>query len=88
MYKIRFTKEAEADINKLRKNEPSAMKKCILLLNELQQHPRTGTGKCEQLKHYKVETWSRRITKEHRMVYQIHDDIVEVLVVSAFGHYN
>ena len=24
-------------------------------------HPRTGTGQCEQLKHYKEETWSRRI---------------------------
>ena len=24
-------------------------------------HPRTGTGQCEQLKHYKEEIWSRRI---------------------------
>ncbi|MCQ2196499.1 MAG: Txe/YoeB family addiction module toxin [Bacteroidaceae bacterium] len=51
------------------------------------EHPRTGTGQCEQLRHYKEETWSRRITREHRLVYQINDDVVEVLVISTFGHY-
>ncbi|MCQ2172268.1 MAG: type II toxin-antitoxin system YoeB family toxin [Bacteroidales bacterium] len=31
--------------------------------------------------------YSRRITSEHRLVYKIYDDVVEVLVLSAFGHY-
>lgn len=39
-------------------------------------------------KHYKKEeTWSRRINKEHRLVYRINDDTIEVLVISAYGHY-
>ena len=54
---------------------------------ELQEHPRTGTGQIEQLKYYEEETWSRRINKEHRLVYRIYDDIVEVLVLSTYGHY-
>ena len=54
---------------------------------ELQEHPRTGTGQVEPLKYYKEETWSRRINREHRLVYRIHDDIVEVLVLSTYGHY-
>lgn len=66
---------------------PKAIKKLEKLLEELREHPRTGTGQVEQLKHYKEETWSRRITREHRLVYRIHDDVVEVLVLSVFGHY-
>ncbi len=31
--------------------------------------------------------WSRRITKKHRLVYEIHDNIVTVLVLTAYGHY-
>ena len=74
-------------MQKLQKKAPQAIKKLKSLLVELQEHPRTGTGQVEQLKHYEEETWSRRINKEHRLVYRIHDDIVEVLVLSTYGHY-
>ena len=87
MYTIRFTKDAESDVIKLQKYAPQAMKKLLRLLDEMKEHPRTGTGQCEQLKHYQEETWSRRINREHRLVYRIHDDVVEILVISAFGHY-
>ncbi|WP_229123623.1 type II toxin-antitoxin system YoeB family toxin [Bacteroides cellulosilyticus] len=39
------------------------------------------------LKHYKEETWSRRINDEHRLVYRIKEDVVIVLVLSVYGHY-
>ena len=87
MYKIVFTEDAQQDLQKLQKMAPQAIKKLKSLLVELQEHPRTGTGQVEQLKHYEEETWSRRINKEHRLVYRIHDDIVEVLVLSTYGHY-
>lgn len=87
MYRIVFTREAEEDLRLLQKKAAKAMPKFRKLLAEVAEHPRTGTGQCEQLKHYATETWSRRITREHRLVYQIHDDIVEVLVISTFGHY-
>ena len=87
MYTIRFNAEAEKDLVLLQKRAPAALKKLAKLLDELKEHPRTGTGKCEQLRHYAIETWSRRITHEHRLVYRIYDDVVEVLVISAFGHY-
>ena len=54
---------------------------------ELRQHPSTGTGQVEMLKHYKEETWSRRINDEHRLVYRIKDDMVVVLILSVYGHY-
>lgn len=86
-YKIDFTPKATEDLRNLQKYAPKAIAKLAKLLDELKEHPRTGTGQVEQLKHYSEETWSRRITREHRLVYQIHDAIVQVLVISAFGHY-
>ena len=50
-------------------------------------HPRTGTGQVEPLKGYDGNVYSRRITHEHRLVYRIYDEVIEVLVLSAFGHY-
>lgn len=87
MYTVILSSDAKRDLLLLQRKSPQALPKLAKLLDELKEHPRYGTGQCEQLKHYAEETWSRRITKEHRLVYQIHDDEVEVLVVSAFGHY-
>ena len=87
MYVVRFSAEAQKDVVLLQKRAPQAMNKFRALLKELIEHPRTGTGQVEQLKHYKNETWSRRITKEHRLVYEIHDENVLVLVISSYGHY-
>ncbi len=78
-YELEFTQEALDDIQKHKKSEK--------LLVELRQHPSTGTGQVEMLKHYKEETWSRRINDEHRLVYRIKDDVVVVLILSVYGHY-
>ena len=87
MYVIRFSEDAQKDLVLLQKKAPAAIKKLRALLVEIAEHPRTGTGQVEQLKHYKNETWSRRITREHRLVYEIHEECVRVLVISTFGHY-
>ena len=87
MCKVIFAAQAKEDIAKLKRNEPSAHKKAIQLLNELMDHPKTGTGHPEQLKGDRSGQWSRQITKKHRLVYEIHDDVIEVLVLSSYGHY-
>ena len=87
MYDIVFSPRAQADIAKLRRDEPSAHKKVVKLLNELMDHPRTGTGKPEPLSGNRTGQWSRRITQKHRLVYEIHDTEVVVLVLTAYGHY-
>ena len=87
MYVVRLSSDAQADLIRLRRNLPQAFKKASLLLAELEERPRTGTGQVEQLKHFKNETWSRRITREHRLVYEIHEHEILVLVISAYGHY-
>ncbi|MFE3546611.1 Txe/YoeB family addiction module toxin [Nocardia sp. NPDC059177] len=47
--------------------------------------PFTGIGKPEPLKHHLAGTWSRRITREHRMLYQVTDNAI--IVVAVGGHY-
>ncbi|MCQ2251722.1 MAG: Txe/YoeB family addiction module toxin [Bacteroidales bacterium] len=87
MYNVIFSPDAQKDIANLKKKAPNAFKKFGKIYEELKEHPKTGTGQCEQLKHYSEETWSRRLDKEHRIVYRVYDDRVEVYVLSAFGHY-
>ena len=87
MYLIEFTLQAQQDVVALQKHNPQLIKKLAKLLDELREHPRSGTGQIEQLKYFENETWSRRLNKEHRLVYEIHDNEVLVLVVSAYGHY-
>ena len=87
MYDVRFLKGAVEDIAKLKRQEASAYKKAIKLIDELYEHPKTGTGKPEPLRGDKGGQWSRRITKKHRLVYEIRDMEVIVIVISAYGHY-
>lgn len=88
MYVVEFTENARQDIILLQRNAPHAVKKVFKLIEELKEHPRSGTGQVEQLKYFRNETWSRRITREHRLVYEIHDDQILVLVIASYGHYD
>lgn len=87
MYKVIFSKRAQEDLSMLRRDEPNAHKKAVKLLNELMEHPRTGTGHPEQLSGDRAGQWSRKITRKHRLVYEIFDTEVYVDVLSAYGHY-
>jgi len=88
MYKLDYTDEAKLGMQRLKYDEPKAFKKLGKLLEELMEHPRTGTGKPEQLKGDRSGQWSRRITDKHRLVYKINDTEVVVLVLTAYGHYD
>ena len=87
MYRIVFSETARKDLKELNRKAPHAVKKLSKLLEEIQEHPRIGTGQVELLKEYDGNVYSRRITQEHRLVYRIYDEVIEVLVLSAFGHY-
>ena len=88
MYRIDFTKHAQEDIARLRRDKPAAHKKLVKLLGELMEHPRTGTGKPKQLSGDRAGQWRRKISDKHRLVYEIHDTEVVVLVLSTWGHYD
>lgn len=49
------------------------------LVKEVQINPFQGTGKPEPLKHELSGCWSRRIDKEHRLVYEVQEDKIRIL---------
>lgn len=87
-YKIEFDDEAKSVIAKFKKSNPQAYKKIVKLLEDITLHPRTGIGHPEPLKGGNGITYSRHIKGKDRIIYDIYDDIVTVLIVSAEGHYN
>ena len=87
-YSVDVKDRAQADLKHLKDDEPNAYQKALKLIGELYDHPRTGTGKPEPLSGDRAGQWSRRITKKHRLVYEIHDTEVIVLVLTAYGHYD
>ena len=85
-YQLEFSKQANTDIDFHKKSgNKNTLRKLLVLLQELTEHPFTGTGKPEKLKHQLAGYWSRRINKEHRLVYKVIDN--RILIYSAKGHY-
>lgn len=88
MYKVVINKSADKNIQQIIKSgDKKSLKKVNQFLLELEQHPTTGSGNPEQLKHELSGYWSRRINKKDRLIYQIIETEVLVVVVSALGHY-
>ncbi|MGF7137866.1 Txe/YoeB family addiction module toxin [Roseimarinus sediminis] len=88
-YILEFSEIALSDIEKHKKSgNKTVLRKIEKLLNELMEHPKTGTGQPELLKHDLAGLYSRRINRKHRMVYSIHNEIITVHVLSAWSHYS
>ncbi|MBQ0056861.1 MAG: Txe/YoeB family addiction module toxin [Bacteroidales bacterium] len=78
--------EADRDFWK-RTGNKAIMKRISALLADIQAHPFTGIGKPEPLKHELQGKWSRRITQEHRLVYEVSNGMIYVYVFSMRDHY-
>ena len=88
IYKIDIKEQAEYDLLRLAKEEPKAFLKAQNLIEELREHPKTGTGHPEPLRGDRAGQWSRHISKKHRLIYEIRETEVVVLVLTAYGHYD
>ena len=64
---------------------PKFASKILRLFDEIRDTPYYGTGKPEPLKHEFSGCWSRRIDKEHRLVYRVENEIV--IILSCRFHY-
>lgn len=69
--KFEFTKNALQDYNYWLENETEIATKIRTLLKAIRQEPYKGIGKPEPLRFDLKGYWSRRITREHRLVYTI-----------------
>ena len=87
-YLIEISETAKIDLLKHKKaGNKATLKKIDQLISEQREHPFSGSGKPEALKHNLSGLWSRRINKKDRLIYEVQDEIVTVYVVSAMGHY-
>jgi toxin YoeB len=88
IYTVRYSKEADKTLAKFKKSNPAAHKKALDIIKDLHEHPRTGTGHPEPLKGGRDITYSRRLTAHERIIYNIYDDKIIVLILSVEGHYD
>lgn len=86
-YRIDFTPIALSSIAKLKKSAPKKYQKLRDILDELPEHPRTGTGHPEALRGRKSIGYSRHITKWSRVLYDIYEETRSVLILEVEGHY-
>ncbi len=85
MRKVAFLTRSFDEFNQWAINDKKIYAKIVNLIKDIQQNPFSGLGKPEALKHDLSGLWSRRITKEHRLVYSVCDR--EIVIVSCKFHY-
>ncbi len=68
---IEFTANGWGDFEYWLENDLEMVEKIRVLVKSIKQTPFGGLGKPEPLRHNLKGFWSRRITGEHRLVYQI-----------------
>jgi len=67
------------------KTDKKVLKRINLLLKDIKRQPLEGLGDPEPLKHNWSGYWSRRIDREHRLVYQVSNE--SIIVVQCRYHY-
>ena len=76
--KLIFSDEAWDDYLYWQKQDRKMVERINKLIQEIKREPFSRMGKPEPLKHALSGYWSRRITDEHRMVYRISGDALQV----------
>lgn len=76
--KLEFADQAWEDYLYWQKQDKRMVERINKLIQEAQRDPFAGIGKPEPLKHAFAGFWSRRITDEHRMVYRVNGDALQI----------
>ena len=88
MYQLVFSPRAKKDYGYFKKTGNKALlNKIAELLKDMIEHPYEGIGKPEALKYQLSGLWSRRINSEHRLIYSVHENEIQILVISMSSHY-
>ena len=88
MFRIILTDTAIAHYKAFVKSgDVKIVKRIKQLLADIAQHPYTGLGKPEALKYSLAGMWSRRINREHRLIYTVDDNRIIVHILAMHSHY-
>lgn len=80
-----FHPEFLDDLRHWAKTDRKLLLRVLDLVEAIQRQPFVGIGKPEPLRHRGTGAWSRRITKEHRILYLVSDGRIDFL--QARYHY-
>lgn len=83
--KLSWSSRAWNDYVHWQQTDKKKLKRINRLIKETMREPNEGIGNPELLKHDLQGFWSRRIDKEHRLVYSVHKN--EILIVACRYHY-
>lgn len=83
---IRWDLDAWNDYIYWQTQDKKNLKRINQLIKDISRNPFEGIGKPEPLRGSLTGFWSRRIDKEHRLVYAIEEN--SVLLISCRGHYD
>jgi len=87
-YKLLFSEQALEDVEFFKKSgQVDLQAKISRLLQDVKVHPESGIGKPEKLKYTLSGCMSRRINREHRLLYQIDELTHTVKILSMRYHY-
>ncbi len=84
--KIIFSKNSWEDYISWQNEDKKILKKINELIKDIQRTPFEGKGKPEPLKYDLAGFWSRRIDREHRLVYQFEKNTI--FIYSCRFHYD
>jgi toxin YoeB len=84
--KIVFTELSWDDYLFWQKNDKNKLKRINELVKDISRNPYDGIGKPEALKFNYAGFWSRRIDEEHRLIYRVDED--EIQIVKCRFHYD
>ncbi len=84
---IILSEQAKKDIIFWERKNSVISRQIQKLIDSIQQTPRSGKGQPEKLRYELSGAWSRRIDKEHRLVYVVNEQNKTVTIQSCKGHY-
>ena len=85
---IEFTKKAKEDLDFWDKSGNKMIQKKIKeIFASIKGTPFSGIGKPESLKYHLTDCFSRRIDKEHRVVYSVDLEKQLILILQCRFHY-
>jgi len=83
---ISFVQKSWEDYNNWQKEDKKIFLKIQKLIKDTMRNPFGGLGKPEPLRNNLKGYWSKRITKEHRLVYKVENE--HLIIISCKYHYD
>jgi len=82
---LKISEQAKSDLEWFRAHNPKLYARCLELAPEVKEDPLHGAGKPQRLRNLGENVWSRRVSLEHRMVYEVFGDLI---VVASFRYHH